>query len=144
MKRILIVTITVVALLAPAASAEAWGWRDREAAPAGMSSWEVRSYESSLSVIAVQGTETQGFARRIINRIIVKVIPPICPLLAGQADPAFEPFILATCDQIVASPDPLGAILAFAPLLCTGDPPLGATVFPKYAGLVDLLCVIIG
>jgi hypothetical protein len=43
----------------------------------------------------------------------------------------------------VASPDPFQVVIDFLPLLCTGDPPLGATVFPKYAGLVDALCVII-
>src|SRR5262245_57855141 len=119
MTKLILVTTCVVALLAPAAGADALGWgghRQQNPPTPTMSSWEVRSYESSLSVIASQGTQTQGFARRIINKIIVKIIPPICPLLAGQADPAFEPFILATCDQIVASPDPLAVIGDFLPL----------------------------
>jgi hypothetical protein len=147
MKRLVLVIITVMALLIPAASASARGWgghRDQPAPQAAsLSSAEVTWYSTGLSRIAVAGSESSSFGRWFINRTIVKIMPVVCPILAGQADPNFEAFILAFCDQLVLSDDPLGDILEFAPLLCGGDPPLGSIVFPRYARLLDLLCVFI-
>jgi hypothetical protein len=67
-----------------------------------------------------------------------------CPVLASQAAPAFQPLVESQCEAIFfASPDPVAAAEQFLPLLCAGNPPLGATVFPQYAPLFDAACPIV-
>src|SRR5690242_7800905 len=66
-----------------------------------------------------------------------------CPVLASQAAPGFQPLVESQCEAIFASPDPVAAAEQFLPLLCAGNPPLGATVFPQYAPLFDAACPIV-
>jgi hypothetical protein len=66
-----------------------------------------------------------------------------CPTLAAQAAPVFQPLVEAQCAAILASPDPVGAATTFLPLLCAGDPPFGALVFPQYAPLFTTACPVV-
>ena len=65
------------------------------------------------------------------------------PALADNLTPAFQPLVESQCEAIFASPDPVAAAEQFLPLLCAGNPPLGATVFPQYAPLFDAACPIV-
>lgn len=72
----------------------------------------------------------------IINEAIRAGIPVVCPIVVSQAAPEFRAFITATCDSIAASNDPYTSLIEVLPVLCAGDPPLGATVFPNLAPLI--------
>ncbi len=79
-------------------------------------------------------------ARDLLNIAIRQGVPVVCPALTAQADPAYQPFVTATCASIVASNDPFTTTTQVLPALCAGSPPIGATVFPKLAPVITATC----
>jgi hypothetical protein len=81
--------------------------------------------------------------RNVLNVAIRAGIPVVCPALASQAAPEWQPFVTATCDSIVASDDPFTTTTQTLPALCAGDPPIGASVFPTLATPLTATCPLI-
>jgi hypothetical protein len=81
--------------------------------------------------------------RSVLNVAIRAGIPVVCPSLANQAAPAYRAFVTATCDSIVKSDDPFTTATTTLPALCTGNPPIGAAVFPTLATPLTATCPLI-
>jgi hypothetical protein len=82
-------------------------------------------------------------ARNLLNVAIRTGVPVVCPALTAQADPAYQPFVTATCASIVNSNDPFTTVTQVLPALCAGSPPIGASVFPKLAPVITATCPLI-
>ena len=103
-------------------------------APADLQAWQVK-----LEVV-VPVSSPPPIIRQLLNATIRAGVPVACPAITAQAADAYKPFVTGTCDAIVASNDPFTTTTTVLPTLCSGNPPLGATVFPNLKPALVATC----
>ena len=107
--------------------------------PGGIDPVGLKSWQSTLEHPAPVSTPPP-LIRNVLNAAIRAGVPVVCPALAGQAAPEWQPFVTATCDSIVASDDPFTTTTQTLPALCAGNPPIGASVVPTLATPLTATC----
>jgi hypothetical protein len=131
MRRMLLIPVVLVALVVLAAC------HPQPVPASDIAPWQQKLEHPTIA------TSPPPVVRTLLNIAIRQGVPVVCPALTAQADPAYQPFVTATCASIVASDDPFTTTTQVLPALCAGSPPIGATVFPKLAPVLTATCPLI-
>lgn len=140
MKRIFVVVALVSTLLVPATSVGAWDW-GQQSTPSVTSSYEMKVLDWISDNVALTKIPLRPWTKAFLNRIIRFIGPALCPILGSFAAADFQALVVDMCNQVVASPDPLGTMTQALPLLCT--PGMGEMVFPDFAAVLPIVCGIL-
>jgi hypothetical protein len=102
--------------------------------PDALARWEAR-----LSHVTPR-PDAPALVHAVLNEAIRTGIPIVCPVIVSQAHPDFQPFITGSCNAIATSNDPYTSLIKVLPVLCKGDPPVGALAFPRLATAIEVGC----